>query len=170
MYALFLCATVSNLYNVYNNNYNNNCSLDILLCLQPVSNNTCSLDLYSRNLQTTTVLFMQRIFTQDYWITTICCLLCLGLFFFFGITQKYIVFVFSLSRESYRDDVVVCVLCTHYCLCFHVLVSPILSHTVVVGLLVQKLAEFVCVVIGVAFVNNISMFFYPRLIRCSGFY
>ena len=29
-----MCATVSNFYNVYNNNYNNNCPLDILLCLQ----------------------------------------------------------------------------------------------------------------------------------------
>ena len=29
--VLFMCPTVSNLYNVYNNNYNNNCLFDILL-------------------------------------------------------------------------------------------------------------------------------------------
>ena len=35
LYALFMSATVSYLYNLYNNNYNNNCSFVILICLQP---------------------------------------------------------------------------------------------------------------------------------------
>ena len=74
-----MCATVSNLYNVRNSNYNNNYLFDILLCLQLfVSNNTCSPDLYSGYLQTTTVLFTRTASShQTNWITTTRCLLCL---------------------------------------------------------------------------------------------
>ena len=60
--------------------------------------------------------------------------------------------MFSLSREPYRDNIVVCVLCMHSCLYVRLLFYTILSHTVIVGLLVHKLAAFVCVVVGVAFV------------------
>ena len=42
LYALFICATASKLYN----NYNNNCLFNIFLCLQTFY----SLDLYSGDL------------------------------------------------------------------------------------------------------------------------
>ena len=44
-------------------------------------------------------------------------------------------------------------LCTHTRLCVRLLIYPLLSHTVVLVLLVHKIAAFVRVVVGVAFVK-----------------
>ena len=77
--------------------------------------------LYSEDLQTTTVLFTQRIFTQDwlnyyYSSSSLSCL-------FIGLRKQSDelswsrMFVFRLSREFYRDFIAVCVFCTYCCLC-----------------------------------------------------
>ena len=86
-----------------------------------VSNNTCSLNLYSAVLKTTTVLFtFDASLHKTDWITTACCLSCPFIVLHKQSNQHIwsCIFVLSLSREFYCNFIFICVLCT-YCLLLH---------------------------------------------------
>ena len=114
-----MCASVSNLYNIYNNNYNNNClSIFFSTYNLSASNNAYPLDLYSGDLQTTSVLFTHNASSHKTdWITTARCLLCLGFLYSYknSLTKRSSsrMFMFSLSRELCRIFIVVCIFCSH---------------------------------------------------------
>ena len=77
LYALFICATGSNLYNVYGNKIA--CTIFFSAGNLFVSNNTCSLNLYSRDLITKTVTFTRNASShKTNWIITTRFLLCLA--------------------------------------------------------------------------------------------
>ena len=112
-----MCATVSELYNVLNNNYNNNCLFDVLICLQPF----CKQQNLFGDFQTSIILFTQRVFTQD-WLNYYHSSSSLSRVFIVlrrqsDIRSKSRMFVFPLSWELYLDFIAVCVLCTQtHCL------------------------------------------------------
>ena len=145
----FIVRTVSNLYNIYNNNYNNNCLFDIILCLQPFCKRQ---HLFVRSVQWRSsnhhcFLYTQRVFTHDwlnsyYWLSALCCL--------YKCPRKQCdehfwsrTFVFSSSRELYLDFIVACVLCTDC------LLSIPFSLTL---LLLVYLCNKLAVVVGIAFI------------------
>ena len=87
-----------------------------------VSNNTCSLDLYSEDLQTKTVLFTRNASSHK---TN--CLLYLAFLLSY---RKSRMFMFLLPWELYHDFIVVWYLVYIACCCVRILVYPLLSHTV----------------------------------------
>ena len=96
-----------------------------------VSTNNWSVDLYSGDLQTTTVFFTLN-FTQG-WLNSYC--LSSALSCPLIVQNKWCNerswsrrFVFSASQELYLENIVVCALCTHCCLCVLILVYPYFSH------------------------------------------
>ena len=138
-----MCATVFNLYNVYNNN----CLHDILIttiCNSAynlfVRNYSCSLDLYSGDLQTMTVLFTRSATSHKTdWITTIRCLFALALLNAQVISLMKVLEVerFIFSRIITRLNCCLCCIYIIYC-CVRLLIQPLLSYTVVGGLLVTS--------------------------------
>ena len=104
------------------------------LCLW---NNTCSLELYGGDLQTTTVFIMQHISHKTDWLTTTSCLLtlsakpriCIVLYKQSDERSWSRMFVISLSQKLYRVYIAVCVFCSH-CLLLRSLVYTLPSHTV----------------------------------------
>ena len=129
------------------------CSLLFSALTLCVISNTCSLDLYSGDLQTTTVFFTRyvsrhktdRIFTTS-------CLLCLTFLHahVHSLTNVHEVECFCF-HSLYRDFNPVCVFCSH-CLQLH---SLTFSHTDVVGLLVtSSLYLFVYLLFIVLILND----------------
>ena len=134
----------SNLYHAYNNN----------LFIRYSYHSHYSLDLHNAELQTTTVLFTLN-FTQgwlnSYWLlpALYCLYICLHLLFAELSQSK--MFVYSLSREPYSDFIVVvdCVFFFHVACCVFVYVYLDFSCWCCWWFTCNKLAAFVCVVVGV---------------------
>ena len=108
LYALLMCATVFNLYNV-----------GYSLYTSVRAHTNCSVDLYNSDLQTTTV-FFTRNFTQG-WLNSNYSSSALSCPFIVQHKQsnersRSRTFVFSLSREFHRDRIIVCGLWTYCCL------------------------------------------------------
>ena len=129
----------SNLYNVYNNNI----LFVMLLCLQCLFFRS----VWQRSSNRDCSLHIQRVFTQDWLIYYLSLpLSCPCSHFLENSIVTTLLFVYCVH-------IVVRVLCTQCCLCVRLLVYPLLPHTVVViDLLVNKLAAFVCVLVDVALV------------------
>ena len=112
-----------------------------------VSIHNCLVDLYNGDIQTTTVSFAHNATSpKTDWILIIPRLLCLA----FQLSYTSRMFMFSFARELYRNCIVVCVFSTH-CLLLRsrTCLSPSLSHCCW-WFTCNKLASFVCVVVGVA--------------------
>ena len=112
MCILFVCVTVSNLYN-------NNCLFHIFLCSHPLRKQqhffVRSVKQKSSNHDYS--LHKQRVFTHD-WLNYYYSLSVLSCLFIILHKQSderswSRMFVFSLSQEMYRDCIVVCVFCSH---------------------------------------------------------
>ena len=116
-----MCATVSDLYNVYNNN----CSFLILLCLQPYCKRRSYRSSERGDLHTTTVLFTCNASSHKTdWITTDYCLLCLFKCSRIQYDEGSWSRIFGVSSfwEFFCNYIVV--LCTHYGLCVRIVVYP----------------------------------------------
>ena len=138
-----MCATVSNLYNVYNNNYNNNCLLDILLCLQSFYKQQHLFVIVLTQLFAillTAEIFKPWLFSSHamhpYTRLTELLLLIIGLVLFFiydnAFASNCLVWrTFSLSRKLYSDFIVVCRFCSH-CLLLYVIVGLLITSSMYV--------------------------------------
>ena len=121
---------IQHVSNLYNNLY----------CNLFVSNKICSLDLYSGDLQTMTVLFTRSATSHKTdWITTIRCLFALALLNAQVISLMKVLEVerFIFSRIITRLNCCLCCIYIIYC-CVRLLIQPLLSYTVVGGLLVTS--------------------------------
>ena len=110
-----MCATVYNLYNVYNKNY----LFVIFLCSHPLreQRHLFVRSVKRRSLNHECSLHTQRIFTQD-WLSysypsSASFWLFMGLHKQSDESSWIKIFVFSSSQELYCDFIVVCVFCSH---------------------------------------------------------
>ena len=121
----------SHLYNVYNNNYNNNCSFVIFICLQPF----CKPHLYF--ILHTTEMFKHATSHKTDWITTDCCPLCLAPLYIHAFSLQNVLQVEGIWSRLLEDSIVkACVYAFSYCL----------FRMLVVGCLFGRCSMYLCIV------------------------
>ena len=128
----------------YKNKFN--CSLFFFAYNLFINNNTCSLDLYSSNLQTTTVLFTRNASSHKTdWIHTTRCLFSLAILYAQVISLMKVLEVECSGFRFVNNYITISLLLSYFlliaCCCVRLLDYPLLSHTVIDGLFVRKLVN-----------------------------
>ena len=120
LFPLLLCHC-SNWYHVYNNNYNNNNSFMVLICLQPLCKPHLYLILHTTEMFKRATALFTRNFTQGWLKSTDCSPLCLTFFIYAHLQSaersQRRRFIISPSTELYRESLCVGILILVYIAC-----------------------------------------------------